>query len=151
MALGSESRKRSSEDRNANPKRRDRAEGPTRTSTVPPAVVAGSKKRSSGDQGNQDEDRSRSRTAASSTVAPTSRARPPVVPVAPPPDPVAEEMDDQPIPLNLERERAEKRRASKEVEDEYQTEEEKKAQRVNSLQMEDALMSTWLLRTITCR
>ena len=69
-------------------------------STVQPAVVAGSRKRGSGDQGNQEEDRSRIRTAASSTMVPMSRARTLVVPAAPLLDPVAEEMDDEPIPLN---------------------------------------------------
>ena len=75
----------------------------------------------------------------------TPASRPPIVPVAPP-DRVAEEMGDAPIPLSLERERAEKRNAPKEAKDEYQTEEEKKAQRLshptlNSLEVEDALMS----------
>ena len=59
-------------------------------------------------------------------------------------DPAVEPMDQD--PMSLERGRAEKRRASKEVTDEFQTEEEKKRQRIGDgpldyLEMEDALMS----------
>ena len=60
--------------------------------------------------------------------------------------PDATEMDDAPIPLNLERERAEKRRASKEVRDEFQTGEEKKGPRLThpdmgSVDVDDGLMN----------
>ena len=115
-------------------------------STVQPAVVPGSRKRGSGDQGDQDEDRSRTRAAASSAMVLVSRARALVAPTIPSVDPVTEQMDDDPIPISLERDRAGKRRASNEVVGEYQTEEEKMSQRIGSgplgyLEVEDVLMS----------
>ena len=66
----------------------------------------------------------------------------PIVPAA---LPDAAVMDDAPIPLNLERVRPEKRRASKEATDEFQIGEEKKAPRLthpdmDSVEVEDALM-----------
>ena len=115
-------------------------------STVQPVVVSGWRKRGSGDQGDQDEVRNRPRAAASSTMAPVSRARALVIPTMPSMDPVTVQMNDDPIPVSLERGRAEKRRASKEVVDEFQTEEEKKQQRIGNgpldyLEVEDILMS----------
>ena len=88
-------------------------------STVRPVVVSGSRARGSGDQGDQDEDRNRTRSAASSTTVSVSRTRGTVAPTTSSTDPAVELIDDD--PMSLERGRAEQRRASKEVVDEFQT------------------------------
>ena len=68
--------------------------------TVQPAVVPGSRKRGSGDQGDQGEDRSRTRSAASSTMIPVRRAGALVAPTMPSVDPVTEQIDVDPIPVS---------------------------------------------------
>ena len=93
--------------------------------------AAGQRKRGPEDQGGREE----SRTSTETRSAPAVVAAP-----------EATEMDDARILLNLERERAENRRASKEVEDEFQTGDEKKGPRlthpnIDSVEVEDVLMN----------
>ena len=78
---------------------------------MPAVTAAGQRKRGPEDQGGREESRNTTETRSA-----------PIVGAAP----EATEMDDTPIPLNLERGRAEKRRAPKEVKDEFQTGDEKK-------------------------
>ena len=120
-----------------------------------PVVASGSRKRGAGDQGDQDEDRDRSRTVAAPTTSSTEdrsrsfrgRVLGPTKSVAAPTtsstDPIAEPMDQDRI--DLERRKAEKSRASKEVIVEFQTEEEKKQPCIGDgpldyLETEDVLM-----------
>ena len=77
---------------------------------MPAVVAAGPKNRGPSDRGNREETTSRMGAMASPIVAAA---------------PAAAEIDDAPIPLNLERGRAEQRRALKEARDEFQTGEEK--------------------------
>ena len=123
MTLDPESRKRTSEDRDESPKRRG--------GVVPAGKAAGQRRRGPEDQGGREE--SRNSTGTRSV---------PIVVAAP----EATEMDDAPILLNLERERVEERRASKEVKDEFQTGDEKKGPRLthpnmDSVEAEDVLMN----------